>query len=341
MHVDELGAELRVEDGLAAVQAAVAGQHIADGAGHGEVQHALRTEHLHTQHHRGDGAVHRAAEHGHKADGGGEGGGQAQQRAHPAAEGGAHEEGRHYLTALEAAADGNGGEQQLQKPRPTVGLSVQRPLDHVHTRAVIVRGAQQQGQGDDDHAARRRPEVAVLYQTGRQMLRDVQAAAEQDAHQCAEDGQHQHQQHRPRIQRRHGHGEAGGGHAQQQGDEISRHGGGDAGHQPRVVQHAHADDLQREHGGGEGGAEQSGEHAAHAAQRGQRQILLSQMQQSAGAVADAAADLQGRALAAGAAAAQVGDDGGDEDQRHQQHRYVGAEVYRFDDGVGALALQFT
>ena len=39
--------------------------------------------------------------------------------------------------------------------------------------------------------------------------------------------------------------------------------------------------------------------------------------------------------------AQVGDDGGDEDQRHQQHRDIGAEVYRLDDGVGALALQLT
>ena len=63
------------------------------------------------------------------------------------------------------------------------------------------------------------------------------------------------------------------------------------------------------------------------------------MQQLAGAVADAAADLQGGALTSGAAAAQVGDDRGHEDQRHQQQRHVRAKVYRLDDGIGALALQ--
>ena len=65
------------------------------------------------------------------------------------------------------------------------------------------------------------------------------------------------------------------------------------------------------------------------------------MQQPPRAVADAAADLQSRALASGTAAAQVGDDGGHEDQRHQKHRHLLAEVYRLDDGVGAPALQFT
>ena len=63
------------------------------------------------------------------------------------------------------------------------------------------------------------------------------------------------------------------------------------------------------------------------------------MQQLARLEAQAAADLQGRALPAGAAAAQVGNDRGHEDHRHQQNGDAFAEVNGLDDGVGALALQ--
>ena len=169
----------------------------------------------------------------------------------------------------------------------------------------------------------------------------MEPAAEQNTHQGAENGQHDHQQQRPAVQRRHDYGEAGGRHTHPQRHQIPYHGRRDAGDKPCVVQYAHTDDLQREHRGGQGRAKQGGEHAAHAAQRGQGQVLLPQMQQPPRAVADAAADLQSRALASGTAAAQVGDDGGHEDQRHQKHRHLLAEVYRLDDGVGAPALQFT
>ena len=55
-------------------------------------------------------------------------------------------------------------------------------------------------------------------------------------------------------------------------------------------------------------------------------------------MSDAAADLQGRALAAGAAAPQVGQDCCNKDHRHQQHRHVFPEMHGFNDGVGVLAL---
>ena len=76
------------------------------------------------------------------------------------------------------------------------------------------------------------------------------------------------------------------------------------------MQHAHADHLQREQHGRQRCAEQGGKHAAHAAHGGQRQILFMHAQQRARLVADAAADLQRSAFAAGTAAAQMGDDGG-------------------------------
>ena len=53
----------------------------------------------------------------------------------------------------------------------------------------------------------------------------------------------------------------------------------------------------------------------------------------------AAADLQGRALPAGAAAAQVGDHRGHKDHRHQENGQAFAELHGLDDGVGALPLQ--
>ena len=140
----------------------------------------------------------------------------------------------------------------------------------------------------------------------------MHAPHEQDGHQCAADGQQHHQKHRPHVQRGQRHGEAGGRHAEKGRDEIRHRRGHQTGDQSRVVEDAHANDPQCEHGGRQWCAEQGGEHGAHAAQRGQRQVFFAQMQRPAGTVADAAADLQGRALTARRAAQQMGDAGGDE-----------------------------
>ena len=167
----------------------------------------------------------------------------------------------------------------------------------------------------------------------------MKSLAEQDADHGAQNGQGHHRHHGLQRHRGHGHREPGGLHPHQGGHAEGRHGGGDAGHQARVIQHAHADDLQGEHRGGQGGAEQGGEHPAHAAQGGKGQVLLPQVQQLPGLVAQAAADLQGSALTSGAAAAQVGDHRGHKDHRHQENGHAFAEMHRLDDGVGALALQ--
>ena len=109
----------------------------------------------------------------------------------------------------------------------------------------------------------------------------MQPLAEQDADQGAQNGQDHHRQHQLQGHPGHGHREAGGLHPHEGGYTEGRHGGGDAGHQARVIQHAHADDLQGEHRGGEGRAEQGGEHAAHAAQGGKGQVLSPQAQELA------------------------------------------------------------
>ena len=87
MHIDKLCLQLGVEDGLAAVEPAIAGEQVAEGAGGGEIDQTAGAEELNAEDDGGDGAVHRAAEHGHQADGGGKGGRQAQQSAEHAAEG--------------------------------------------------------------------------------------------------------------------------------------------------------------------------------------------------------------------------------------------------------------
>ena len=165
-------------------------------------------------------------------------------------------------------------EAQLQQPGPGVRLAGQGARHHIHARAVIVRSTQQQRGGHDHAAARGGTEEGILQDTGGQVLGDVQAAAEEDTHQSAAHSQHRHKAQSEPGQRRHGHGEAGGLHAHEESDVVAGQRGGDTGQQPGVVQHAHADDLQSEDGGRQGCAEEGGEHARHAAEGGQGQVLL-------------------------------------------------------------------
>lgn len=116
--------------------------------------------------------------------------------------------------------------------------------------------------------------------------------------------------------------------------------GNDARHERGVVKHAHADDLERENGRGQRCAEQRREHGAHAAERGDAHILFIEVKQPPDVAAEAAADLQRRALTTGAAAKQVRDDGRQIDRRHEQQRHLVAEVNGVDDGIGVLVFHF-
>ena len=211
-------------------------------------------------------------------------------------------------------------------------------LDDIHTCAVVVGGTQQMGHTHDDHSAHKNAYIGVFQIFARPALRKVQTAAEQDTDECTQKRQNHHQQHGPCVQRRHHHGKACGRDVHQSAHKIAHHGGGDTGNQARVVQHAHADDLQGKHGGCQRCAEQGGKHAAHAAQSRQRQVLFMQMQQRSCFVADPAADLQRRALTARAAAEKMCDHGGNKDQRHQDDRHFLAEMHRLNNGVGTFPL---
>ena len=168
----------------------------------------------------------------------------------------------------------------------------------------------------------------------------MQAAAEEDTHQSAAHSQHRHKAQGGPGQRRHGHGEAGGLHAHEESDVVAGQRGGDTGQQPGVVQHAHADDLEREDRRRQRRAEQSREHGAHAAERGDAHVLFIEVEQLPDVAAEAAADLQRGALAPGAAAEQVRNNGRQIDRRHEQQRHLVAEVDGVDDGVGVLVFHF-
>ena len=76
-----LRAKLVGDEGLAAVKAVVAGEHVADAAAQRDKLQPGPAEQLKAQQDGGDEGVGGTAEDGHEAHGGREPGGQAQQRA--------------------------------------------------------------------------------------------------------------------------------------------------------------------------------------------------------------------------------------------------------------------
>ena len=114
----------------------------------------------------------------------------------------------------------------------------------------------------------------------------------------------------------------------------------DARHERGVIKHTHADDLEREDRRRQRCAEQSREHSAHTAERGDAHVLFVEMEQLPDVAAKAAADLQRGTLAPGAAAEQMRDDGRQVDRRHEQQRHLVAEVDGVDNGVGVLVFHF-
>ena len=90
--VDELRAQLGVEDGLAGVQSPVSGADIAHRTHDRVAQQSVRAEQLNADEQRGDGEVRHAAEKARDAERRGKARGQAEQRSRRAAEGRADKE---------------------------------------------------------------------------------------------------------------------------------------------------------------------------------------------------------------------------------------------------------
>ena len=341
MDVDKFRSQLGIEDLLAAVEAEIAREHIGDAAREREIHELPRAEELDAQHHRRDRTVDRAAEHAHEPERRGKPRRDAEQTAEHAAERCADEKCRHDLAALEAAADGDGGEQQLPEKRVGRRLSVLDGAgDDVHAGAVVVPRTDEQRQHDHDPAADGDAQPRVRDAAGKQPLRAVHGHAKEDAHQRAHGSERRHTQQQKLRRGRECKRELRRRDAEGVGDGERGERGDDARHERGIVKHAHADDLERENGRGQRRAEQCREHGAHAAERGDAHILFIEVEQLPDVAAEAAADLQCRALTTGAAAEQVRDDGRQIDRRHEQQRHLVAEVNGVDDGVGVLVFHF-
>lgn len=194
--------------------------------------------------------------------------------------------------------------------------------DDVHAGAVVVPRADEQRQHDHDPAARSDAQPRVRDAAGKQPLRAVHGHAEEDTHQRAHGGERRHAQQQKLRRGRECKRELRRRDAEGVGDGERGKRGDDARHERGVVKHAHADDLEREDGRGQRRAEQCREHGAHAAERGDAHVLFIKMEQPPDVAAEAAADLQRRALATGAAAEQMRDDGRQIDRRHEQQRHL-------------------
>ena len=86
-------------------------------------------------------------------------------------------------------------------------------------------------------------------------------------------------------------------------------------------------------------AAQRGKNGAHAAQCNEVHILFVQPKRPADLCADGAAELQRCALTSGGAAAKMGDDGADENERRKEDGYAIFAAHGVDHGVGAGVFQ--
>ena len=173
------------------------------------------------------------------------------------------------------------------------------------------------------------------------MLRPVHRQAEHDAHQRRRDRKPRRLHQQQRLHRLDRQEKPRRRNAAQARHAVGDQRRDDARHERGIIEHAHADDLQREHRRRQRRAEQGGEHRAHAAERREAHVLFIQMEQLPDLAAETAADLQRRALASRAAAEEVRDHGRKIDARHEQQRHVVAEVDRVDDRVRVLVLHPT
>ena len=311
-----------------------AGEHIADAAAQRDQLQPHAAEQLIGQQDGGDEGVRRAAEHRDEAHGGGEPGGQAQQRAECTAEGRTDVEAGDDLAALEARREGQGGQQYLADKVPRQGLPLLHGgSDDAHARAVVAAYAHQVGEGHHGSTAHDGTHPGVWQAAGHFVLHGVEKPAECPGHQRTGNTQHSHQQSRINGKRRCGQLKMGRRDAAGQRDAIGDEGSGEAGDKGHREREAHILHHDAEESRRQRRAEQCREKRRHAAGRGRAAVVVGEAEELCDVVADASAHLQSRALTPGRAAAEVGEHRAEEDGRHQQRADALAAVDGADDGV--------
>ena len=170
------------------------------------------------------------------------------------------------------------------------------------------------------------------------MLHEVEGVAEQAGNGSAGHTQQDDQQGGADIQLRRSEGKVGGRDAKDQRAAVGDEGRGKGRDKGRSKGQAHILHHHGKAGRRQRGAEQGREERSHAADGGGAAVVVLEPQQGAKVPADAAAHLQCSALAAGRAAAQVGEHRTQKDGGHQQNADRLAALHGADNVVGAHAL---
>ena len=149
-----------------------------------------------------------------------------------AAKGGAGKEDRHDLPALEAGPQGQGGEEHFQYKGLGAGMPLHGGMDDALSRAVIVKGEgipqpDQQGEGDDQEAARRRPQKGIREKTLVKAGNGMHNAAEENGEQSKEHAKADYLEERDRAQVGDAGQREGGGRNMEELGHPQTHDGGD------------------------------------------------------------------------------------------------------------------
>ena len=273
------------------------------------------------------------AERGEQIDGG------AEEKGERVAEGGADEEERRDFAAFESAAERDGGEEQFPPPAPRRGAAGgERGKNGDGVRvgrgdpeAEVIARAYEPDQPDDQYAADGGPQGGVGQQAGEGFFDQVGELGEALAHEPEEDRGEDNlaeegavEEGVARVTRDEGDVVGCVVDAPERAREIADEAGDEHGDQGVVADVTDDEHLQGEDGSGERGAEDRTETGGDAGQQEDAAVFGGDFGEPAKQTREASAHLDGRALAAGGAAAEVGKEGAGEDEGSHAPRHAAA-----------------
>lgn len=321
-----------IDNGLAVVQAVVAGQHIAGGYGNEKIISIVKAEQLEGNEQGGDRAVGNSAEYGDHANSSAQGRGKAQKRSHGTAEGGADKQGGYDFTALVAGGYGNDRKEHFKEKGPRERGAGQGVFNDGHAGAQVVLALCEKGQEDEQAASGSNTDIEVGKICFKYPFPHLKHHTEQNAQYGAAGSQKHYLQagDKGKLQIIHD-VEIFRLHAREFGDIVGNQGGTDAGNQGGVIHNSHTGYLHGKKGGRHRGAEQRGKSGSHAAHQNDFLVCFIKMEEVAQLFAHTSADLKGRALPSHGTAAEDGDYGGTEDEESHAEGNDDLAVDAFDD----------
>ncbi len=248
-------------------------------------------------------------------------------------EGGADEKRWYDFSSLQAASEGDGGEQHLQKK--CIGGDGKRGVpdaggDDVCAGSVVGLIPDKEREENDGGTAGDDTQVRIRQPPGHGMLGLVHDGAEKRAHRGTEGGEHQNDRGRSKIGGDCGRAECENGltHAHNACDIVRCQGGNHAGHQSGIVHDADGADLHGQNGGGKRRAEKRRKGGAHAAHDDPPPLQRVETEQAADAIGNGAADLKSGPLTPCGSAEKMRQNGRYDDERS----HAGRNMLPFPDG---------